>query len=85
MPSWRLLALLGAIAGRRHRTAVGTRSRSGGHVGRAFARRRIDLYVVLQLVGVAAKSRRMDLLAYGLFIGLIAGFLTDAIVTAAGV
>ena len=43
------------------------------------------LYVVLQLVGVAAKSRRMDLLAYGLLIGLIAGFLTDAVVIAAGV
>ena len=42
------------------------------------------LYVVLQLVGVAAKTRRMDVLAYGVFIGLIAGFLTDAIVTAAG-
>jgi ZIP family zinc transporter len=43
------------------------------------------LYVVLQLVAVGAKSRRMDLLAYGMLIGLIAGFATDAIVTAAGV
>jgi zinc transporter, ZIP family len=33
---------------------------------------------------VAAKTRCQDLLAYGLFMGLIAGFLTDAIVTAAG-
>jgi ZIP family zinc transporter len=41
--------------------------------------------VVLQLVAVGAKSRRMDLLAYGMLIGLIAGFATDAIVTAAGV
>jgi ZIP family zinc transporter len=43
------------------------------------------LYVVLQLIAVGAKSRRMDLLAYGLLIGLVAGFATDAIVTAAGV
>ena len=43
------------------------------------------IYVVVQLVGVAARARRMDLLAYGLLIGLLAGFLTDAIVTAAGV
>jgi zinc transporter, ZIP family len=43
------------------------------------------LYVVLQLVGVAARSRRMDLLAYGVLIGLFAGFVTDAVVIAAGV
>jgi ZIP family zinc transporter len=42
------------------------------------------LYVVTQLLSVAAKNRRPDLLAYGLLMGLIAGFLTDAIVTAAG-
>ncbi len=43
------------------------------------------LYVVIQLIGVAAKSKRPDLLAYGILLGLLAGFLTDAIVTAAGV
>jgi ZIP family zinc transporter len=42
------------------------------------------IYVVVQLLGVAAKSKRSDLLAYGLLIGLVAGFLTDAIVTAGG-
>ena len=88
MPSWKLLLLFGAIAG--GPTFVGTA------VGHSFTSKAMSvvflslaagsiLYVVLQLVGVAAKSRRMDLLAYGLFIGLIAGFLTDAIVTAAGV
>jgi ZIP family zinc transporter len=88
MPSWKLLLLFGAIAG--GPTFVGTA------VGHSFTSEAMSvvflslaagsiLYVVLQLVGVAAKSRRMDLLAYGLFIGLIAGFLTDAIVTAAGV
>ena len=40
---------------------------------------------MIQLIGIAAKSKRMDLLAYGVLIGLLAGFLTDAIVTAAGV
>jgi ZIP family zinc transporter len=43
------------------------------------------LYVVLQLVGVASRSRRMDLLAYGVLIGLLAGFATDAVIAAAGV
>ena len=43
------------------------------------------IYVVTQLVSVAAKTRRPDLLAYGLLLGLVAGFLTDGIVVAAGV
>ena len=43
------------------------------------------IYVIIQLLGVAAKMKRPDLLAYGLLIGLVAGFATDAIVTAAGV
>jgi len=88
MPSWRLLLLFGAIGG--GPTFIGTA------VGHSFTSEAMSvvflslaagsiLYVVLQLIGVAAKSRRMDLLAYGLLIGLIAGFLTDAIVTAAGV
>jgi ZIP family zinc transporter len=42
------------------------------------------LYVIIELLGVAAKTRRPDLLAYGLLIGMIARFATDAIVTAAG-
>jgi zinc transporter, ZIP family len=43
------------------------------------------IYVVTQLISVAAKAKRSDLLAYGLLIGMIAGFITDAIVTSAGV
>ena len=39
----------------------------------------------VQLTAVAAKHRRMDLFAYGLLIGIVAGFLTDAVVIAAGV
>ena len=42
------------------------------------------LYVKIQLLGVAAKTRGPDLLAYRLLIGMIARFATDAIVTAAG-
>ena len=43
------------------------------------------VYVVAQLLGIAARAKRTDLLAYGLLLGLLAGFATDAIVTAAGV
>ena len=42
------------------------------------------LYVVVQLIGIAGRARRPTLVAYGLLAGLLAGFLTDAIVTAAG-
>ena len=87
MPSWGLLVVLGIIGG--GPTFIGTA------VGYSFTSEWMSviflalaagsiLYVVLQLVGVAAKTGRMDVLAYGVFIGLIAGFLTDAIVTAAG-
>ncbi|HTZ44005.1 MAG TPA: hypothetical protein VMB79_09085, partial [Jatrophihabitans sp.] len=43
------------------------------------------VYVLCQLIGIAAKAKRPDLLAAGLLLGLLAGFITDAIVTAAGV
>jgi ZIP family zinc transporter len=43
------------------------------------------LYVVVQLIGLGARSKRMDLLAYGILIGILAGFATDAVVIAAGV
>ena len=42
------------------------------------------IYVVAQLLGIAAKAKRTDLLAYGLLLGMLAGFATDAIVTAGG-
>jgi len=86
-PSWGFLLAMGAIGG--GPTFVGT------VVGHGFTSEAVSvvfltlaagsiLYVVTQLIGVAAKTRRPDLLAYGLLLGLIAGFLTDAIVTAAG-
>ena len=42
------------------------------------------IYVVCQLLGIAAKARRPDILAYGLLVGILAGFITDAVVTAGG-
>ena len=38
----------------------------------------------MSLLGVVAKAKRADLVAYGLLAGLLAGFITDAIVTAGG-
>jgi ZIP family zinc transporter len=87
-PSWGFLLAMGAIGG--GPTFLGTL------VGHGFTSEPVSvvfltlaagsiLYVVTQLLNVAAKARRPDLLAYGLILGLLAGFLTDAIVTAAGV
>jgi ZIP family zinc transporter len=42
------------------------------------------VYVVCQLLGVAARAARPDLVALGVLLGMLAGFLTDAIVTAGG-
>ncbi len=87
-PSWPFLLMLGAIGG--GPTFVGT------VLGYSFTSEPLSvvfltlaagsiLYVITALVGVAARARRSDLLAYGILVGLLAGFLTDAIVTAAGV
>jgi len=88
IPTWGFLLFLGAIGG--GPTFIGTA------VGHSFTSEALSvvfltlaagsiLYVIVQLIGVAARSKRMDLLAYGMLIGLLAGFATDAIVTAAGV
>jgi zinc transporter, ZIP family len=87
-PSWGFLLAMALIGG--GPTFVGTA------VGHGFTSDAVSvvfltlaagsiIYVVAQLFGIAAKAKRSDLLAYGLLIGLIAGFATDAIVTAAGV
>jgi ZIP family zinc transporter len=87
-PSWGFLLAMALIGG--GPTFVGTA------VGHSFTSEPVSvvfltlaagsiIYVVVQLIGVAARAKRTDLLAYGLLIGLIAGFATDAIVTAAGV
>jgi ZIP family zinc transporter len=86
-PSWAFLLAMGAIGG--GPTFLGTL------LGHQFTSQVVSvlfltlaagsiLYVVTMLIGVAVKTRRPDLLAYGMLAGLLAGFLTDAIVTAAG-
>ena len=86
-PSWPFLLGMAAIGG--GPTFVGTA------LGHSFTSVTVSivfltlaagsiLYVVVQLLGVAAKSGYKSLLVYGLLIGLLAGFLTDAIVSAAG-
>jgi ZIP family zinc transporter len=87
LPSWGFLLGLAAIGG--GPTFVGT------WVGHGFTSEPVSvafltlaagsiLYVVAQLLGVASRAKRPDLLGYGLLLGLFAGFLTDAIVTAGG-
>jgi len=87
-PSWGLLALLGLIGG--GPTFVGTA------VGQAFSSDAVSiaflslaagsiLYVVIQLVGVALRAGHKHMLYWGVFIGLVLGFATDFVVSAAGV
>jgi ZIP family zinc transporter len=87
-PSWGLLLLLAAIGG--GPTFVGTA------VGHAFTSEPVSvifltlaagsiIYVIVQLLAIAGRSTRKDLIYAGVLLGLLAGFLTDAIVTAAGV
>jgi ZIP family zinc transporter len=87
-PSWRSLLALAAIGGAP--TFVGTA------VGHAFTSDAMSvvfltlaagsiLYVVMQLLGIAARLGRKEVLAWGLLAGLAAGFATDMVVTAAGV
>jgi zinc transporter, ZIP family len=86
-PSWRFLLLMGLIGG--GPTIIGTA------VGRQFTSDAVSvifltlaagsiLYVVIQLLGVAFKSTRKDLIYYGVLLGLVAGFVTDMVVTAGG-
>lgn len=87
-PSWRFLFAMAGIGG--GPTFVGTR------VGHGFTSEPVSvvfltlaagsiIYVVAQLLGIAARAKRSDFVAYGLLLGLLAGFATDAIVTGAGV
>jgi ZIP family zinc transporter len=87
-PSWGFLAAMGLIGG--------GPTFLGAALGHGFTSEPISvafltlaagsiLYVVVQLLGVAAKAKRSELVAAGLLLGLIAGFATDAVVTAAGV
>jgi ZIP family zinc transporter len=86
-PSWAFLLLMGAIGG--GPTFLGTA------VGRQFTSDVVSmlfltlaagsiLYVVIQLLGVAHRMGRKELLYAGVLIGLAAGFVTDMVVIAGG-
>jgi len=86
-PSWGFLLLMGLIGG--GPTVIGTA------VGRQFTSDAMSvifltlaagsiLYVVIQLLGVAHRNARKDLIYWGVLLGLIAGFVTDMVVTAGG-
>ncbi|HEY7134148.1 MAG TPA: ZIP family metal transporter [Acidimicrobiia bacterium] len=86
-PSWLFLLAMGVIGG--GPTFLGTL------VGHEFTSDAVSvifltlaagsiLYVVIQLLGVALKNRQHELLVWGIFLGLVAGFVTDMVVTAAG-
>lgn len=86
-PGWGFLLAMGAIGG--GPTFIGTvagHSFTSEPVAVAFLTLAAGsiIYVITQLLGVAAKARRGDLLACGLILGLLLGFGTDAIITAAG-
>jgi zinc transporter, ZIP family len=87
-PTWGLLLMLATIGG--GPTFVGTA------VGPTFTSEPLSVtfltlaagsivYVIVQLLAIAGRSTRKDLIYTGVLLGLLAGFLTDAIVTAAGV
>jgi len=87
-PSWAFLVTMGLIGG--GPTFIGT------IIGRQFTSDAVTvvfltlaagsiIYVVIQLLGVAARANRKELLIWAIFGGLVAGFVTDMVVTAAGV
>ncbi|WP_020658449.1 ZIP family metal transporter [Amycolatopsis benzoatilytica] len=86
-PSWGYLALLGLIGG--------GPTFLGAVVGQSFVNDTLSiaflglaagsiLYVVVELLAVARKSGMKIITNWGLLLGLVLGFVTDAIVTAAG-
>ncbi|MDQ1467033.1 MAG: zinc transporter, family [Actinomycetota bacterium] len=86
-PSWGFLAAAGLIGG--GPTFIGT------VVGRSFVNDTVFLaflalaagsilYVVVQLLKVAARQRLPEIVMWGILIGLILGFATDYVLVAAG-
>ena len=86
-PSWAFLGTMGLIGG--GPTLVGTL------IGQSFVNDVVFmgflalaagsiLYVVVQLLMVAARHGHRELLMWGLLAGLVAGFATDMVLTAAG-
>jgi ZIP family zinc transporter len=87
-PRWTFLALLGLIGG--GPTFLGTvvgRSLVNETVFVAFLALAAGsiLYVVIQLLNVAQKMGHKEMLMWGILGGLVAGFATDFVLTAAGV
>ncbi len=87
MPSWARIGLLGLIGG--GPTFLGTLV--GQHVvndtlsiGFLTLAAGSILYVVIELLAVARKIGRKELTTWGLLLGVFLGFVTDAVVTAAG-
>jgi ZIP family zinc transporter len=86
-PGWGFLLLCGAIGG--GPTIIGT------VLGRQFSSDVLSvlfltlaagsiLFVVIQLIGVALRSPQRHLLYWGVLAGMVAGFVTDMVVTAGG-
>ncbi|MEU6098035.1 ZIP family metal transporter [Streptomyces sp. NPDC047079] len=87
-PSWTALLLLGLIGG--GPTFVGTligRHLVNDVLSIAFLGLAAGsiLYVVIELLAVARRAALKDLTTWGILGGLLLGFATDAVVTAAGV
>jgi len=87
-PSWATLGVLGLIGG--GPTFVGTiigQSYSSDAVSILFLALAAGsiLFVVVELVGIGLKLGHKTLLYWGLVVGLVAGFATDFVITAAGV
>lgn len=87
-PSWGFLGLLGLIGG--GPTLLGTL------IGQRFTNDVVSvaflgvaagsiLFVIIELLAVTRKSGLKTIAAWGLYAGLVLGFLTDAIISAAGV
>jgi ZIP family zinc transporter len=85
-PSWAFLALLGLIGG--GPTLLGTIA------GQSFVSPTLEiaflavaagsiLYVIIQLIGAAAKLGKTHLLYWGLFAGVLIGYATDFVIEAA--
>ena len=86
-PSWPFLLAMGAIGGGPTiiGTAVGRQvtSQAASVIFLTLAAGSI-LYVVIQLLGVASRAVRRELIVWGVFLGLVAGFVTDMVVSAGG-
>jgi ZIP family zinc transporter len=86
-PTWGRLILLGVIAG--GPTFVGTlvgQAMTTPLLGVAFLALAAGsiLYVVIELLAVARASKLKELVTWAILLGIVLGFATDAIITAAG-